>query len=133
MSLEDTLYDEAGCNAQGARRYMLSFRPNGSSDPTVYHGLGISAIAYVSGSIIKITMTDGGWVRILSYKWGFQSPASGPAQGFTIELDSTNTSADNGVLAFALVNASGTRADIASDANTMAYVEVVVSKEYGDS
>ena len=131
---EDMLKDAAGCNADGARTYYVSFRPNGSSAPTVYYGQGISAVAYVTGSIIKFTFTDDrGWLRMLNFTQGIKCAAGGAGQGFHLELDTTNTDTDNGIVAVAICNGSGTRADIASDANTMAFFSFVVSKDYGDT
>ena len=133
MSIEDILYREEGCNAAGARTYYISFRPNGSSAPTVYFGAGISAVAYVTGSIVTFTMTDGGWTRLLDFSFGVQTAAGDAAIGTTLELDTTNTNLDTGVIAVATTNAAGTRADVASDSTTMCYFRVVVSKNPLDS
>jgi len=134
MGNTDLLYDTGECNAVGAMTYYVNFRPNAALDPTVYHGIGIAAVAYVTGSIIKFTFQDTrGWLRLLDFSFGVQTAAAGAGIGMTLELDTTNTSIDNGVIAVAMTNAAGTRADVASDANTMVYFRFVVTREYGDT
>ena len=130
--MRDMLKDLAGVNADGATYLHISFRPNGSFAPTVFKGQGIVSVAYVAGSIIKFTMQDTSGAALLNFWSGIKCAAGGQGQGFHLELDTTNTDTDNGILAVAMCNGSGTRADIASDANTMAFFTVVLSNEPGD-
>jgi len=129
---------EPQCNSNEARVYYLSWAPNGSSAPDTtdsrYFGKGATSVAYVTGSIIKFTMADGNFGRILHYTWGVQGAAAGAQQGFTLELNTTNTdiTAAAATLAFTLVNTSGTAADVAATAGARFYVQVVLSKNYGD-
>jgi len=135
--VEFPLIGEVETNCNEARAYYFSWAPNGSSDPDTtdsrYFGKGASACNYVTGSIIKFTLIDSNFLRIIHFTWGVMGAAAGAQQGFTLELDSTNTDLAAGVLAFALVNASGTRADVAATAGARFYVQTVLSKDYGDT
>lgn len=129
----DVVQLEAGGNVGGATRYCFRFRPNGTSNPTVYFGNFITSITY-SGTgtgiyLVNFATTHPG---LLYFNANVQSNVGGPAQGFTFETDNaqTNTNPTSGgaVVAIAGVNPSGTRATIASDANTMIFCEVVFSE-----
>lgn len=131
--MRDMLKDAAGVNADGATYWHISFRPNGSSNPTVFKGQGVVSATYVTGSIVKFVMQDTSGATLLNFYQGIQCAAGGAGQGFHLELDKTNSDFDNGIVAVAMCNGSGTRADIASDANTMAFFTCVVSDQPGDA
>lgn len=128
----DPLFQEAGSNAAGATRYCFRFRPNGTSNPVAAECIGtfITSITYTATGIYLVTFASN-HASLLTFNGSVQSNSGGPAQGFTLEIDTaaTNLSATGGsVLAIAGVNPSGTRATIAHDANTFILCEVVFSE-----
>jgi hypothetical protein len=117
-----------GVNVAGGRLYVCSFVPNGSSAPTSLKGQGVSSVAYVTGSIWKLTLADSNFTRLLWADARIQAAAGGSGAGFDTEIDATNTSMANGTIAFASLNTSRAREDIAGDANSVVYVSFIVSK-----
>lgn len=136
--MADALDDEAGGNIPGAGRYVFRFQPNGTGVPTGIQGRFISGITYLATGIWLVTFNSP-FASLLGFNASVQGNSGGPAQGFTFEIDTTNTALAgaasagpvNGqagaVVAIASVNASGTRATIAADANTWVLCEVIVS------
>jgi len=126
--MEQVLGQTEGVNAYGARDYMVSFAPNGSSDPTALHGYGVTSVKYASGSIWKIQLDDSNFTRILAWGGKFQAAAAGSGLGCDVELDATNTNLATGVIAFASLNTSRARADVTGDANCVVSVWFKLSK-----
>lgn len=129
----DVLAQSAGTNSGGETRYLFRFRPNGTSTPAVVIGNLITAIAYSgTGTGVYLVQFVSNHASLLSFNASVQSNVGGPAQGFTFEVDTAQTNLQAGtpgaVLAIAGVNPSGSRATIASDANTFILCEVVFSE-----
>lgn len=134
----DALDIEAGGNIPGAGRYVFRFQPNGTGAPTGIQGRFIQSITYAASDMWLVTLSSP-VASILAFNASVQGNSGGPAQGFTFEVDTANTALAgaasagpvNGqagaVIAIASVNASGTRATIAADANTWILCELVVS------
>jgi hypothetical protein len=129
----DILHEEAGTNGYGSGRYMFRFQPNGTSTPKLVNGNYITSITY-SGTgtgiyLVNFASTFNGSLLFMTH--GLQSNTGGPAEGFSFEVDQAQTSltpaTGGAVVAIAGVNASGTRATIANDANTLVFIELVFS------
>jgi hypothetical protein len=130
--MTDLLHRETGTNAEGSLRYLVRFRPNGSSAPTNVGGTYIQSVTYSgTGTGIYLIQFNSNLAGILGFKHGVQSNTGGPAEGFSFEIDNaqTNLSAatPGAVIAVAGVNASGSRATIAADTNTLVFLEFVIT------
>lgn len=123
--MEAILQGLKGVNGQGIKRYTFSFQPNGTANPAVatIAGKGIASITYLASNMWLVNFVEK-FQGIQAFSFGIRSNAGGPGQGFSINLDNANSSlspagaAAGAVLALASVNAAGTRATIANDANT---------------
>jgi hypothetical protein len=130
----DLLKQEQGSSSGSASRYIFRFRPNGTGVPDVKQIFGnfITGVTYSgTGTGIYLVQFSSNHGSLIGFNASVQSNATGPAQGFTFEVDTAQTNLTAGtpgaVLAIAGVNASGTRATIASDANTWILCEAIFS------
>jgi hypothetical protein len=130
--LEQLLFDPEGINAQGSRIYVASFVPNNTGTPTSLTGYGVTSVAYAATGIFKLQLDDSNFKCLLNASGFVQAAAGGAGDGFQLNLDATNTSLANGVIAFVLLNTSNARAALAGDANCRVYVRFELSKHYND-
>lgn len=137
--MADQIYQEAGTNSFGSQRMHVRFCPNGTSAPTSVGGKYVTSVTYSStGTGVFLISFASSFPGILGFTHGVMSNSGGPAEGFTFEIDNSQTNLSAGtpgqpgstpgsVVAVAAVNPSGSRATIAADPNTLVFLEFVFS------